>query len=117
MAQKTKSTTSSKTTHGLTTLLVIAHIDNGLLELPGRNFAVKQNVELTVRAVLELGQEEKCHDPADESSAAPDVAALATEVPAGGIEHLRGEVDHWNLCYILITKHCQLCHHLPVLLE
>ena len=79
-------------------LLVIAHVDDSLLELPSRDPAVEQDVKLAVRAVLELGQEEVGHDPADESSAAPNVATLASHVPAGGVEHLRREVDHRNFC-------------------
>jgi hypothetical protein len=34
--------------------LVIADINHGILELPGGHPAVKQNVQLAVRAVLEL---------------------------------------------------------------
>jgi hypothetical protein len=36
-------------------LLIVAHIDDSLLELPSRDPAVEQDVELAVRAVLELG--------------------------------------------------------------
>ena len=78
-------------------LLVIAHVDDSLLKLPSRNPAVEQDVKLAVRAVLELREEEVGHDPADKSGAAPDVAALASHVPAGGVEHLRREIDHRNL--------------------
>ena len=35
-------------------LLIIAHIDDSLLELPSRDPAVEQNIELAVRAVLEF---------------------------------------------------------------
>jgi hypothetical protein len=78
-------------------LLVITHINDSSLELPSGNLAVEQDVELAVRAVLELRQEEVRRDPADERGAAPDVAALACHVPAGGVEHLGGEVDHGYL--------------------
>jgi hypothetical protein len=54
--------------------------------------------------VLELGQEEVRHDPADERSAAPDIAALAGHVPSGGVEHLGCEVDHGNFCNVLFLS-------------
>lgn len=91
-------------------LLVIAHVDDGLLELPSRNLAVEQNVKLAVGAVLKLGQEEVGHDPADEGGAAPDVAALASHVPAGGVKHLGGKVDHGYLGNL--EKSVRICPHL-----
>lgn len=65
-----------------------------MLELSGGDPAIEQDIALTVRAVLELGKEEEGHDPADESGAAPDVAALACQIPSGRVEHLGREVDH-----------------------
>lgn len=78
-------------------LLVVFDIDNSMFELPGRNPAIEQDITLTVRAVLEFGQKQERHDPADKSGAAPDITALACEIPSGRVEHLRGEIDHGNL--------------------
>lgn len=72
-------------------------VDDGRLELPGGHLAVEQDIDLTVRAVLELGQEEEGHDPAHARGAAPDEAALARDVPPRRVEQLRGEVDHGDL--------------------
>lgn len=47
--------------------------------------------------MLELRQEEEGHDPAHTSGTAPDEAALSGNVPARGVEELRGEVDHGDL--------------------
>jgi hypothetical protein len=82
-------------------LLVIAYVDNSLLELPSRHFAVEEDVKLAVGTVLELWQEEVRRDPADDRGAAPDVAALAGHVPAGSVEHLRGEVDYGDFGDVL----------------
>lgn len=80
-----------------TSLLVVLDIDDSRLELPGRDLAVEQDVRLTVRAVLELGKAKVGRHEADDGGATPDVAALAREVPARGVEQLRGEVDHGDL--------------------
>lgn len=47
--------------------------------------------------MLELRQTEVSKDPADDRSTSPDVTALSSQVPASGVQHLRGEVDHRNL--------------------
>lgn len=47
--------------------------------------------------MLELRKEEVGRDPADDGGAAPDVTALAREVPAGGVEQLRGQEEHGDL--------------------
>ena len=79
------------------TLLIILDVNEGGLELPGRNSAIEQDVTLTIRAVLELRKEEERHHPADASRSSPDVAALACEIPSRRIEQLRGQVDHGDL--------------------
>jgi hypothetical protein len=75
-------------------LLVVLDVNNGRLELPGRDSAIEQDIAFTVRAVLELRKEEEGHNPADASGATPDVTTLACEIPPGRVEHLRGEIDH-----------------------
>lgn len=78
-------------------LLVFMDVDDGLLELPRRDFALEQDIRLTVRAVLQLRKEEVSHHPAYARSTSPDVAALSREIPPCGVEHLRGKVDHGDL--------------------
>lgn len=79
------------------TLLIVSNIDDSRLELPGRDLTVEQDIKLTVRAVLELRQEEEGHNPAHTGGASPDEATLARDVPARGVEQLRREVDHGDL--------------------
>jgi len=77
-------------------LLVILDVENGRSEFPGRNLSIEQNINLTIRAVLELRKEEVRHYPADKGSTSPDVTAFACEVPSCGVKHLRGQIDHGN---------------------
>ena len=60
--------------------MVLLNIDNRLLPLAGGHLAVEQDVNLTVRPALHLGQVEVGHEEAEETSAAPHVAALAAKV-------------------------------------
>lgn len=77
-------------------LLIVLDIDYSLLELPGRNLAVEEDIKLTVRAVLHFRQEEVCQDPAHNRGAAPDETTLARHVPTSRVEQLRRQVDHGN---------------------
>lgn len=61
-------------------LVVVLDIDDRLLPLASRHLAVEQDVDLTVRSALHLGQVEEGHDEAEETSATPNVAALAAKV-------------------------------------
>lgn len=61
-------------------LLVGCDIDLGLGPLAGRDLALEQNVDLTVRATLHLRQVEVCQGEAKETSSSPNVTALATKV-------------------------------------
>lgn len=63
-------------------LLVVLHIDLGLLPLASRYLAVEHDVDLAVGAALHLRQPEVCADQAEQTSATPDVTALAAEVSA-----------------------------------
>ena len=72
-------------------LLVVVDIDDRLLPLAGGDVAVEHDIDLTVRSVLHLRQEEVRKHQTDESGSAPDVSALAAEVAAEGIEHVRGD--------------------------
>jgi hypothetical protein len=83
------------------TLLVLPDVDDSRFELPSRNPTVEQDVEFTVGAALEFRKAEECRDEADASSAAPDVTALASQVPSSGVEHLRRKVDHGDLSDIV----------------
>lgn len=61
-------------------LVIILNINHSLLPLSSRHLAIEQDINLTVRAALHLRQVEVCHDEAERSGTAPDVAAFATEV-------------------------------------
>lgn len=61
-------------------LLVVVSIDGCVLPLAGLNLAAEENVDLAVGAVLHLGEPPPGHGGTDESSASPDVSALATKV-------------------------------------
>lgn len=54
----------------------------GLGPFASRHLALEQNVNLTVRPVLHLRKVEVGEDEAEETSATPDVSALATKVHA-----------------------------------
>jgi len=87
----TRSLSTSSTPFHLSTppppyLLVVGDVDEGRLELLGRDLAGEEDVKLSVRAVFHLGQEEVSHDEADDGGPAPDVAALAGEVPTGRVQ-------------------------------
>jgi hypothetical protein len=79
------------------TLLVLPDINDSGLELPGGNLTVEQDIEFTVGAALELRKAEVRGHEADTGCASPDVTALASQIPAGGVEHLRREEDHGDL--------------------
>jgi hypothetical protein len=80
-------------------LLVVLHIDHGGRKLPGRHLSMEQDVGLAIGSAAQLGQEEVREDPADGCGTAPDEAALAREVPAGGVEHLRGHCESRSVNY------------------
>jgi hypothetical protein len=63
-------------------LVVVLDIDDRLLPLASRHLTVEQDVDLTVRPALHLGQVEKGHNEAEETGATPHVAALAAKVCA-----------------------------------
>src|SRR5690348_5072888 len=67
----------NKSAPKLKPLLVVLDIDNSRLELPGRNLAVEQNIQLAVRAALELGQTKVSRYKANASCTSPDISALA----------------------------------------
>jgi len=62
--------------------VVLRHVDDSLLELPRRNLAVEENVQLAVTPTLEFWQTKVCTDEADRCSTAPNVSTLASQVPA-----------------------------------
>ena len=63
-------------------LVVILDIDDRLLPLASGHLAVEQDVDLTVRPALHLGQVEEGHDEAEETGATPHVTTLAAKVCA-----------------------------------
>lgn len=71
-------------------------INNSFLELPSRNLAVEQDINLTVRPMLKLRQTEVSQNPANQCSTRPNIPTLTRQVPASGVEHLGREVNHWD---------------------
>lgn len=61
-------------------LLVGLDVDDGLGPLAGRDLALEKNVDFAVRAALHLRKEEVGQHETDETSSAPDITALSTEV-------------------------------------
>ena len=70
-------------------LLVVLHIDVRPLPLASRDLALEHDVDLAVRQTPHLWQEEVCHDQAEQSSATPDISALAAQVSARRVQHVR----------------------------
>ena len=97
-------TRSSGTPDSPTASVILRDVDDSLLEVPRGHLAVEQDVQLAVTPSLELGQSEVGADEAHRRSAAPDVATLAREIPAGRVQHLAGEVDHWDLGNVVSTS-------------
>jgi hypothetical protein len=62
--------------------VVILDIDDRLLPLASRHLAVEQDVDLTVRPALHLGQVEVGDNEAEKTGATPDVTALAAKIGA-----------------------------------
>lgn len=63
-------------------LLVVVDVDVSLLPLTSGNLAVEQDVNLAVGSVLHLRQEEERDNETEETSASPDITALAAKVSA-----------------------------------
>ena len=57
-------------------------IDNGLLPLAGRNLALEENVDLSVRSVLHFRKPDVGHGQTEGTGTSPNVTTLATEVGA-----------------------------------
>jgi len=77
--------------------LIVLDINDSRLELPRGNLTAEQNVQLTVRPVLEFRETKVGRHEADDCRPAPDVSALSRHVPACGVEHPGCEVDHGDL--------------------
>ena len=83
--------------YNTSSLLTLRNTDDRRLELPGTNLAFEQDVTFAISAVLQLREAEVGADPTDASSTCPDVTAFASEIPSGGVEHLRGQINHRDL--------------------
>lgn len=84
--------------------MVLRNVDDSLLEMSRRHLAVEKNIQLAVTPSLEFGQAKVRADEADRRSAAPNVATLACQIPAGRVQHLTGEIDHGDFCYVVGTS-------------
>lgn len=69
--------------------MIIRNVNDGSLELPGRDPSIEEDIDLSVASVLEFGQEEVGENEADDSCAAPDITTFTGDIPAGGVEELR----------------------------
>lgn len=67
-------------------LMVVSNINDGRLELPGRNPAVEQDIRLMISALLELRKKEQGREEAHNGYASPDVSTLAGEIPSSWVE-------------------------------
>jgi hypothetical protein len=74
-------------------LLLVVQFDIGRGELPSRHFTVEQNIDLSVRSVLEFRKTEVCHHETENSRPSPDESTFSAKVPTGRVEHLTGQVD------------------------
>lgn len=74
-------------------LLVVVDVDGGVLPLAGGDVTVEENVDLSVGAVLHLGQPDVRRRQTDKSRGGPDVTGPAGQVGTLGVEHPGGQVD------------------------
>lgn len=61
-------------------LLVVADIDDGLLPLAGRDLALEENVDFSVRSVLHLRKPDVGTRQTEGTGSGPNVTTLATKV-------------------------------------
>lgn len=86
---QTKSPSSLLRSRRLHDLLNSERIHRCALELPSRNFALKQNVKLRIATTLGLWQAEKCPRKTQERSAGPEEACFGLPIPVGWVQHVR----------------------------
>ena len=60
-----------------------------VLELPSRNFPLKQNVELRIATTFGLWQAKECPRKTQERSAGPEEACFGLPIPVGWVQHVR----------------------------
>lgn len=61
-------------------LLIVVGVDNSLGPLAGLDATVEQDINLTVRATLELREPDPRHDEAHKARSSPDIATFSAEV-------------------------------------
>ena len=66
-------------------------VDLGRLELSGGHSVLEEDVELSVRSSLGLGESEVGPDETEHTGTEPEVSRLGTPVPGGRVEHVRVE--------------------------
>lgn len=84
--------------------MIILNINDRLLKLPRRHLPAKENIQLAITPPLKLRQAKVSANKTERRSAAPNVSTLARQVPARGVQHLAGEVDHRNLCNVVCAS-------------
>ena len=78
-------------------LVVILHINNRLLELPRRHLAVEQNVQLAITPPLQIRQPKERTRETNSRRPAPNIPALARQIPPCRVQHLTRQVNHRDL--------------------
>lgn len=61
-------------------LLIVVGVDNSLGPLASLDAAVEQDIDLTVRATLELRKPDPRHDEAHKTRSSPDITTFSAEV-------------------------------------
>jgi hypothetical protein len=61
-------------------LLIVVRVDNSLGPLASLDATVEKDIDLTVRAALELRQPDPRHDEAHKARASPDITTFSAKV-------------------------------------
>jgi len=84
-------------------LLIIFDAELVLGPLASRNLALEQDIDLAVRATLELRQEEVCSNQANCTGPAPDITTFSTEVSTSRVEHVGSKENTGDLHDVVNT--------------
>lgn len=94
-------TTSHPHHRSIAPLLILIDPNLRRLELPRRNFSLKENIRLTIRPMLQLRQSKVRPNPHHQRRAPPDIPALAGQVPSRSIKHPGRQINHRNFSDIV----------------
>jgi hypothetical protein len=91
LSSPNKHTLQALTNSFVCSLLVVLDVEHCRSKLSSRDLSLEQDINLSVRSVLELGKAKESDDKADSGGTAPNVPTLPSEVPPGRVEHLRSD--------------------------